>query len=324
MAFKARSIIGLAAAAFLAAAAPALAFDGPLGVTNSHPLLFAAGSPRLMDARCRSGVEMSFTYSSTFLVESSARWDFGLDLEAALLEIRARKLLNDTLEASVEVPVMSYNSGFLDGFLESYHDAFGFPDYGRSRRPHNDFLLSVSRGGNPVIRGEAGGTSLGDVRLGLKKAVLGGDPYVSVLGFVTLPTGDPDKGFGSGSVQGGLALLVNKALGERVTAYLNAGYAVTDELKALEDVPLKNYPFGGLGLEWQATRATALVAQFFIQGSPFEETGVDGVDDPPSVLAFGARFSVGEGRTLELSFSEDPTTSGAPDFMVALGYGLRF
>lgn len=320
-----RHIIILSALVFCALSANAApAFEGPLGVSNSHPLLFAAGSPSLSEARCRSRVDVNFTYSSTFLLESSSRWDLGIDLEAALLEIRARVLLAKTLEASVEVPVMSYNSGFLDGFLESYHDALGFPDYGRSLRPHNDFLLSVSRDGNPVVRGEAGGTGLGDVRIGLKKALYTGDPYVSVRGYLSLPTGDSDKGFGSGSLQSGAAVLVDKALGRRVMAYLNAGYAITDELKALEDVPLKDYAFGGAALEWRAWDGAALIAQFFIQGSPFGDTGVDNIDDPPSVLAFGGRFRVGEAQAVEFSFSEDPTTSGAPDFMVGLGYSISF
>jgi len=67
----------------------------------------------------------------------------------------------------LDIPVLVFSEGFLDGFLEDYHDAFGFPDYGRKNRPNNDFLYEVRRDGNLIIRGKSG-TRFGDIRLALK------------------------------------------------------------------------------------------------------------------------------------------------------------
>lgn len=305
-------------------AAGALAFEGPLHVTDSHPLFFAIGTPQLSSARPDNAVELDFTYSSTYVVRQSAQWDFGIDLEAALMEVTVKKLMTATTEASLNVPVISYNSGFLDGFLESYHNAFGFPDYGRSQRPHNEFLFEVRRNGQTVMQGKAGEIALGDIRLGLKQVLISGDPLVSLYGFLSLPTGDAEKGYGSGRLKGGAAVLLDKALSPTVMAYLNLGGVLTGDLKAIEKVPLRNFLFGGAALEWDATERLSLNGQLYIESSPIEKTGVGVIDDAPSLLSFGGRYRTARGQALEFSFSEDPTTAGAPDFMVGLGYILRF
>jgi hypothetical protein len=310
----------------LTAARPAQSegFQGPLNIRNSHPLILAVGSPSMESARGGDSVSLLFTYSSTHLVDESPDWKFGIDLETSVLEVKLRKLLGKTLEASLDIPLISHTDGFLDGFLDAYHGAFGFRDYGRSERPMNEFLFEVFREGKEVMRGESGRIGFGDLRVGLKKVVYSQDPYVSVYGFLSLPTGNPDRGFGSGSFSGGGAVLVNKALSGRLTGYLNAGYVLQGDLEAEEDVPLRDYPYGGAALEWMYSERLLFNVQFFIQGSPFERTGIDAVDGVPAILSFGGRYVFRGGSALEFSLSEDPSTSGAPDFMLTVGYAYGF
>lgn len=305
-------------------AAGAEGFEGPLNIRNSHPLMLALGSPSMESPRCEDSIGLLFTYSSTYLVDVSPEWAFGIDVETSVLELKARKLIGKSLEASLSVPLISHTDGFMDGFLEAYHGAFGFRDYGRSERPQNEFLFAVLRDGDGVIRGRAGEIALGDLRLGLKQALYAHDPYVSVYGFLSVPTGDPDRGFGSGSFSGGGAVLLEKSLSGRLMGYLNAGYVLAGKLDAGEEVPLRDYPYGGAGLEWMYSEKLLLNTQFFIQGSPLEETGAEGVDKVPAILSFGGRYVFKKGSALEFSLSEDPTTAMAPDFMLTVGYTRKF
>jgi hypothetical protein len=309
---------------FLLTAARAEGFEGPLNIINSHPLMLALGSPSLESPRCEDSIGLYFTYSSTYLVDASPGWAFGIDVETSVLELKAKKRFGKSLEAGLSVPLISHTDGFMDGFLEAYHGAFGFRDYGRSERPQNEFLFSVLRGGDGVIMGRGGEIALGDLRASLKGALYAHDPYMSVYGFLSIPTGDPDRGFGSGSFSGGGAVLIEKSLSSRLMGYLNAGYVLAGELKAEEKVPLRDYPYGGAGLEWMYSERLLLNMQFFLQGSPLEETGVEGVDKVPSILSFGGRYVFKEGSAFEFSLSEDPTTSMAPDFMLTVGYTRRF
>ena len=148
----------------------------------------------------------SLSHSSIYLVDNSSEWDIGLDMEITELNLRFRKNINNFIELGVEVPILSFNSGFMDGFLDSYHDTFGFPDYGRSNRPDNDFFYEVKRNGIVVVKGESGRIAIGDIRFSMKKPLLTGDPALSIQGEIELPTGEPETGYGNGSIDAGISL----------------------------------------------------------------------------------------------------------------------
>ncbi|MFH1671849.1 MAG: DUF3187 family protein [Pseudomonadota bacterium] len=302
----------------------AAGFQGPLRVKNSFPLVMSIGSPSLVSAECENSVNLNLTYSSTHLVDVSNDWTVGIDLEAVLLDVQVKRLLGSSTEVSLELPLISFNSGFLDGFLEEYHSAFGFSDYGRSDRPHNDFLFEVARNGKTVVRGESGEIAPGDLRVGIKQALHPKDPCVSVSAFLELPTGDPDRGYGNGAIDGGVALLINKSLGREFMAYLNAGVVFAEELRAEQDIELNNYLHGGVELEWLYSEGVSLNAQFVIQDSPFRDTGIRSLDSTSTILSVGGKFKFNPKSALEVSFSEDTSTAGAPDFMVGVGYSYRF
>ncbi len=303
----------------------ASAFGGPLEVRNSLPLFLSAGSPLLLSAECGDSLSFDLAYSSTYVVGSSPHWSFNIDLEASVLHIAVRKLLGPSTELSLDVPVISYNSGVLDGFLDAYHSAFGFPDYGRSERPRNDFLLKVYRDGAAVVLGRPGEAALGDVRVGIKKALSAGDPYMSFYGFVEFPSGDPERGYGNGTLDGSVALLVDKALSDDVMSYLNAGAVFTGDYRGKDvTVSLRDYLYGAVGVEKLLPGAFSFNVQLFVQGSPFGETGVRAMDEVAAVLSLGGRYRMDGKSDLDFSFSEDLSTAGAPDFMVALSWRRAF
>jgi hypothetical protein len=299
-------------------------FQGPLRIKNSFPLVMSIGSPSLVSAECENSVNLNLTYSSTYLVDVSNDWTVGIDLEAVLLDVQVKRLLARSTEISLELPLISFNSGFMDGFLDEFHSTFGFADYGRNERPHNDFLFEVVRNGKTVVQGESGEIAPGDLRLGIKQALYPKDPYVSVSAFLELPTGNPDRGYGNGAVDGGVALLINKSLGRKFMAYLNAGVIFAEELRAEQDIELNNYLHGGVELEWLYSQTVSLNAQFLIQDTPFGDTGIDSLDSISTILSIGGKFKFNPKSTLQVFFSEDTSTAGAPDFMVGVGYGYRF
>jgi uncharacterized protein DUF3187 len=80
------------------------------------------------------------SYSSIYLAKNSDEWPFGLYMEIAELTFKFRKDIRGFIEMGVDIPIVSFNSGFMDNFLKAYHNTFGFPDYGRSNRPRNAFF----------------------------------------------------------------------------------------------------------------------------------------------------------------------------------------
>lgn len=277
-----------------------------------------------MSARCTEGVTAVFSYSSTYLVESSGEWAFLIDLESSVLEIGLSKTFGGRAEISLSVPFISYNGGFLDGFLDKYHGTFGLPDYGRGQRPKNDFLFEVRKGGKTLIKGQAGGLSVGDIRLGLKHAVLTGDPLASLYGFLELPTGGPEEGYGNGEPDAGLAVLFDKSLGPDLTVYVNAGAVSPGDIRAEEEIGTRDFLFGSISFGWAYSERTSFHLEGRAQGSPYGSTGVREVDAASLALDLGLRHLTEGGSALEVSFSEDLNTAGAPDFTASLAYGFAF
>ncbi|MDQ7786468.1 MAG: DUF3187 family protein [Thermodesulfovibrionales bacterium] len=301
----------------------ASAFDGPLQSRNQFPLFGVVNTPYLEKAGIENSFSAVISYSSVYLVDNSAKWGMGLDMEITELNLRAKKNLNDFMEIGIELPILGFSSGFMDGFLNRYHDVFGFPDYGRSRRPENEFLYEVRRDNTLIVKGKNGRIQIGDIRLTLKKPVLKSDPAVSVQASIEFPSGDAKAGFGNGSLDTGLSVMMEKNLGDKLSAYLNFGIVFPGDLRGYERVTLRDYLYGGAAVEVAFWKDISLLGQIFIQGSPLPETDIPSMDGTAVLLSLGGRYSSGK-NTLELSLTEDPNTSGAPDFTMNFSFRRLF
>jgi hypothetical protein len=299
------------------------AFDGPLQIKNEFPLFLNVDARYLESASTGDSFSADLSYSSVYLVKNSAEWSFGLDMEIAELTLKFRKDIKGFIELGVDVPIISFNSGFMDDFIKAYHNAFGFPDYGRSNRPENAFLYEVRRKGSLIIKGENGRIEIGDIRFTVKKPILKGDPAVSIRGDLELPTGDSKTGFGSGGIDSGIAVLVDKDLGKNFKSYLNLGIIFPGGLRGYEKIDLGDTIYGGAAIEAALWKDISLMGQVFFQSSPFPRTGMGSADRTAVLLTFGGRYYSGN-NNFELSFTEDPNTAGAPDFMLNFSFKRRF
>jgi hypothetical protein len=307
----------------LCCSAPARAFEGPLQVKNQFPIFLPINQPYLEQASTESSFALNLSHSSVFVMEDSVHWTANLDLELTELNLRCRKDIPDLFEVGVDIPVVRATAGFLDGPLEWYHQTFGFPDYGRNTRPKNEFLYVLEKDGAPVIEGENDRVGFGDVRLTLKKKISGVDPIISILADVELPTGNARIGYGSGSIDSAVAVLLDKDLGAETRLYTNFGVVFPGDLRAHQTVKLDNFFYAGTGVEALIWPHCSLLAQIMVQTSPFPHTGISEIDNTAVILMLGGRYYVGTG-SFELSLTEDPNTSGAPDFILNFSYKKRF
>ena len=318
---KTAAILSFLIISFLSSTA--YAFDGPLQVKNQFPLFLHITAPSLERTIIENSFSTSLSYSSVYLTRDVSEWSMGLDMEIAELNLRFKKTIRDFLELGVELPVLSFNSGFMDDFLHTYHSASGFSDYGRHNRPENKFLYEVRRNGVLIVKGETGRIGIGDIKFTLKKPLLTGDPAVSIKGDIELPTGDAKTGFGNGSIDAAIALLVDKNIGETFRAHVNLGGVFPGDLRGHERVHLRTFMYGGAALEAALRKNVTLIGQLFIQQSPFPETGIGQVDRTAVLLSLGGRYYSGN-NILEVSLTEDPNTAGAADFTLNCSLKRRF
>lgn len=301
----------------------AFTFEGPMQVKNQFPLFIHLNATYLETARIENSFSANLSHSSVYLVRESSEWFVGIDMEVTELNLRMKKTIKDFLEIGVDIPIISFNSGFMDGFLNSYHETFGFPNYGRSNRPENEFLYEVKREGVLIIDGKGGHIAIGDIRLSVKKPILNDDPAISIQGDIELPIGDAKNGYGNGSIDVGITLMVDKKLSEKFKSYCNVGIGFPGDLEGHEKVGLKTFVYGGTGVEAYLLKNLTMLGQLFIQGSPYPKTYISAVDRTAMLLSLGGRYYLGK-NSLELSFTEDPNTSGAPDFTVSFSFKRKF
>ena len=296
--------------------------EGPLQIKNQYPIFLHANQPYLEKASVENSLSLSLSHSSTYTVQNSSNWVINLDMEITEFNLRYKRIIRDFLEFDMDVPVLIFSGGFMDGFLESYHDTFGFSDYGRSQRPLNDFLYEVRRDGALVIRGRSG-IGLGDVRLAVKKPLISSDDFsLSLKGDIELPTGDAKKGYGNGSVDAGISVLLDKSVSDRINTYWNLGVVFPGDVRGYQRVDLKNFVYGGTAVETDLGKNFALLVQFQGQSAIYPETDLLAVDRAAYLLALGGRYSKGR-SSFEFSLTEDINVSGAPDFIVNLSYKIK-
>lgn len=299
------------------------AFEGPFQVRNQFPLFIVVDPPYLESAALEDSVTLSLSHSSMYLTETRAAWTVNMDIELTELVVRLKKMLTSRTEVGIDLPFYRPTAGFLDRPLSTFHDILGMGDYGRHNRPNNDFLFELLHQGNPVIVLKNDEAGIGDVRLTAKHVVHEGPTLVSVAANVEFPTGDAKTGYGNGSYDAGLAVLVDRDLGKVYRGYANLGVIFPGELKGYETIPLSASYYGGLGIEAAWWERFHVIVQTVAATSPYPETDIREVDWPGVMLTFGGRYSFDPG-SLEFSLTEDPDTAGVPDFIMNIAFRRRF
>jgi hypothetical protein len=294
-------------------------FEGPLQVKNLYPIFLHANQPYLEKADIENSMSYSLSHSSTYTVQESSDWVIHLDMEVTELNFRYKRVIKNVFEFDMDIPILILGGGFMDGFLEDYHRTFDFPDYGRSDRPHNEFLYEVKRDGNLIIRGKSG-TKFGDIRLAIKKpfSLIEGI-NLSIKGEIEIPVSSAKEGYSNGSLDAGVSVMVDKKLSDNTMTYWNLGVVFPGDVKGHEKIDLKNFIYGGASLETMVWQNLSLLVQLQGQSSIYPETGISAVDGKGVLLALGGRYNTGE-KNFELSLTEDLNTSGAPDFILNFTY----
>jgi hypothetical protein len=296
-----------------------MSFEGPFQVKNLYPVFLHADQPYLEKASVENSMSYSLSHSSTYTVQESEDWVIHLDMEITEINFRYKRIIKDVFEFGLDIPVLIIGSGFMDGFLEDYHETFGFGDYGRSQRPNNEFLYEVRKDGELIIEGKSG-TRLGDIRVSLKAPLIASDAFnVSIKGDLEIPVSSAKQGFSNGSLDAGASILIDRSITEKIVTYWNFGVVFPGDVRGHEKINLNNFIYGGTAIEVDAGGGLYLMTQLQGQSSIYPETDLQAVDRDAYLIVFGGRYRK-DGKSIELSLTEDLSTSGAPDFIINLTY----
>lgn len=333
-----RSVIftlGLLLAVFFVVIRPAAAEDSldpeslwrrPLHSQNQFPILLLFLGFELERAVSLGRGETSFDLDlslSNIIKTSAASFDpsadsLVFDYEWWRMQARYDVGLGSGWEASASLPLFYRSGGFLDSFINAFHEAFGFSNSFRSRTPDDLFRYELILDGTRVLGPLRRGMAAGDLVLSLKKSWSLSGTEVGLRAAVKAPTGSWSEGAGSGAVDLGLGFLLSGA-SSRLGYTLNAGYCILGRPRIPGLVPRDHLSFAA-GLDILLGRRLALVAQIDYIGR-FVERTIPLLSQETGQITAGLRWLFSRRMVLEFRLSEDLAAPN-PDF--TFGFRLEF
>lgn len=307
-------------------AADEIAAPRPFVFTDQSPTVGVYGLPRAdgytVAERGRWQAGFSVDYTSHYTTQISGAERLTFDGETTRAALVFKRGFGDRWQASIEIPFVDHSGGFGDGFIDDFHDTFGFGDGGRSRAANDQQNFRYERGDRLALDVDDSPSGIGDVRLGVKKRLAGfGDWGAAVSGEFKLPTGDADRLTGSGSADFALSAMIgNNQLGLsdwRLGA--GAGALYTGKGDVLADQRVQTVGFGWASIGYALTNAFVVQVQANSHSAFYNETNLEAIDGIAVQGALGFDWRVTETSAVTFAIIEDLNPGASPDVSFTLG-----
>ncbi len=286
----------------------------PLSVRNTSPAALLFGVPVLRASEDLLSISMD--HGNIFSGDQGDNSIVAFDGETTLTTLSFRQGFADVWSWGVDVPWVRHDGGFLDSFIDGYHDTLGFGAGGRDRVRRDRLDYSVQFDGSTVVELHESEQDLGDVRLYLGRALLNGpERSLTVRGLVKLPTGTVRSLSGSEAMDAGAWLEYGQVdlFGVSrlsMTAMFGGVYLGKGEL--LPRLQKEFMPLGHLGFGYQVHERVQLLMQADAQGAPFDiDVSLLGRTSLQGTL--GGRVFLKPSFWLDLGVVEDLYSDSSPD-----------
>ncbi len=295
----------------------------PLTTRNLSPAVIGFGLPVPGPARVlgpgAGQAALSFDLVNNYALSEGAGESLLFDGESYRAAFSFDYGISPGVEFGAELPLIAHRGGFLDSFIEGWHDFFGLPQGGREQTPRNRLNYRYSRVGGEGFSLDSDSGGVGDFSLRAAWQLWQNSDLTSSLalrGSLKLPTGDASELTGSGSTD--VALWLSGEQRRQVSAglllfYGGAGALLGTDGDLLPDQRRNLVGLVNLGFGWQPWSSLGLQVQFdghssFYRGSDFRE-----LNRFAGQLAMGGSIALGEKTVLELAVVEDIIVRTTPD-----------
>ena len=305
---------------------------GPLMMRVDAPIFLIF--PRLPSTNAtppkHSHSETYFTvhYSSLFRDHEQGNNSIRMDGEILQAELHSRFGLGDRSELFVTIPTLYGTSGFLDEFIEDYHDLISFPQDGRDLNPDDQFGFFHQHRGTLAYSLKEDRLQIGDISIGGGWLALQETeqlPAVQLRGAVQLPTGDEEDGFGSGGIDAVIGVALEKRFG---TWFLHGllDHSILGGSDRFDDAGLddQNTWTGQLALEKQVGQRVSLLAQLRYETTPLGSSEPEESNDSGFLYSLGLFADLTQQTRLQLAFTEDINGKSIQDFTATAGLVFQF
>jgi hypothetical protein len=252
--------------------------------------------------------------------------DFSLARDGEILrwELGAAWGIIDRMELQAVLPLHYATSGFLDAFIDDVHSVTRL---GPTGLPRNQFADRLAFRGRTFHELEENRLGLGDASLAAKwslllepEAPLG----LALRGGLGLPSGSASRSFGSGQVDGGIGLLLEKALGS-LHLYASASTSFPQAPRRFREAGVRIEPVvitASASVEWRIFEWLSALGQIDY-GQPLLRNA-----DIPQLTSARAMWSLGLKAggprfSVQAAVVEDLVSGAAADVIFLLGLEAR-
>lgn len=241
-----------------------------------------------------------------------------IDLESTFFYLRYNYGLTERIEVGVQAGALSYNSGVMDGFINSYHALIGVKT-GKELVPNNEYKYSITDSyGAPLSSPPR--TGLSDTILSgkwnLKSSPENGWSF-ALVGLLKVPTGMVRYDMGSGRVDGSLGIAV-KYRYNKWSGYWNLyGVGVSNPFRDSE-ISLRSFVSSTLTLEYRFHPRWSFLLQTDGKSSAFSSF-TPFLSRPSVLISGGLNWKIRKTSVLQLTFTEDITIT-VPDVTFHIGW----
>ena len=245
-----------------------------------------------------------------------------MDMEMLVSELSLVYGVSSRVALRLDLPFVSIGGGFLDGFLENFHDALGTSNYGREKRPKNTFEYRVAKDGRLWMQADEGAAQLADITVSTQIELIGSAADHKMTGSLLLslklPAGDQSRGLGSGQFDAGIYVPMRWSADPWSIFVMPGAALIGDPDTGGAEISARNsYSlFGGVAYDYSSISTWLVQLNYYT--SPIEETGLDALDKGALELAIGFHHRLTDSWIVEFAFCEDLTLA-LPDFNLRLG-----
>ncbi|MBU0504701.1 DUF3187 family protein [bacterium] len=256
-----------------------------------------------------------------------------IDMEVWRTAFNFKYGITDEIDVMVEMPFITNSGGFLDGFVQWYHNLFGLPNGGRELVSNNDYHYEITQNGTSLINYPKTVFGFSDITLRVK--YLFSDRIslpikVAWTCYFKIPTGRFSRGLSSGQVDAGFSFLAEKRI-KRFHFVTQLGLVVLGMSEDLAAIQKRGLFVFGQSIEFQILNNLSAIIQLTGNTAGFKNV------DAGELTGTVADLNVGLAGSFDLkkgwfdtffyqwSFSEDVLSRGpSVDFSVLFLAGVRY
>src|SRR5262245_31130284 len=294
------------------------------------------------------GVELDFGYQNTwalsrnvqqYLKSLPGRRDIGpgeiqairdlpgeaylVDLELGLLDLTLHRKLTEHWGVYAVLSAVTYNGGFMDGGIESFHEQFGMNNVGRPAVRRNDINVLLDLKKTQLFQTSLPDGGLLDPVLGVRYTMhRNGRPWNFVVeGAVKVPIDGERPFLSTGNFDFGLQVTLQR-FAQRHAGYVSLAGVYTRASDVAPTYSSQVVPTLVLGYEYQWSQWTNLNAQVYASPSVYkrEDTGLQELLDPKYQVSLGLRYRIG-GSVITFAVTENVVNyHNGPDVGFQIGW----